>query len=1022
MLRKIYRKVSWLVLIAFLLASMNPCAHAQGVMTPMAALSAPVELCLLRGMKVNVREPLQFDFLFDEGDKELSADAFKAQSSRLVRYFMASLTIPQQDLWVNLSPYENNRIVQEDLGRTGMGRDLLNQDYILKQVAASLLYPDSATGKAFWAEVYSRAHEKFGTTDIPIDTFNKVWIVPQESVVYESLSKDKKDISGFVDQVKLKVMLESDYFAKNSDVAKGPLAESIQEDKSDSSQEMSKDVIRQVVLPILEKEVNEGANFAPLRQICYALVLSVWFKKKLAESAAQAAGQEVKGNNILSMVYVNQHKTEGIEILDPKAQTQQIYEDYLQAYKKGAYDLIREEVDIYSQELIPRKYFSGGFDAAQVDRAMEIKGGNEWKGPPKRRLRQSERPIIRINSYVQQVQRFRIEKIGFKPFFKKAIRTGAYWGAVTLVSLSVAGGLWQWSKSGWELPSFSKPTINVQEPLVVEQEPVVQPAEEPEVSVPETVSSPVPIERKITELISMMEKTTSGFQMYQSGLINGPAKRITVEDLLKGLFQRYDDSRGTEVVENLSPIFYGLLSRNLDVFGPQLKANKYDAIRLGRLFTSFALVESGGVIDAKQLHKKHVKGLSALQIEYKTWITMLFVARNAINDLPLDIKASVDIKILEMEINKELQEPSGSKKGNEWLDIPVGEGPGNLDVLVPVFTIWMNKVFLEKGMTIEEILLKAEKNIGIKWNSNEAGALDVRGAAFNDLVKTFEAEGFESEAYASYVWNAGDGLSKDEWRRIAKMSSSDTNKRMEYKKNARNALVQDVKNRVAYIKNVIHSLPDKVFTKYHSRLPELFKINPSRMTLYNEILSELGRDQGNKFQDNWFVYRVKGELPMLRSIRDYRASRTVEYVKVMTSIGLLADASPFDVGLARRGKIEKIDNISDLIDGIQKNLLAEAMNKRTGKSSVKVLGKVKKGSSRLKGGKGAKDHSQVGGIDLTAQAQVMNVRGQAGVLEMSLSADQMVYMKDDIQGFEPIVLHTEIVRDVGQFMGFAPNR
>ena len=35
---------------------------------------------------------------------------------------------------INLSPYEKNRIVEDNFGKTEMGRDLLAQDYLLKQI------------------------------------------------------------------------------------------------------------------------------------------------------------------------------------------------------------------------------------------------------------------------------------------------------------------------------------------------------------------------------------------------------------------------------------------------------------------------------------------------------------------------------------------------------------------------------------------------------------------------------------------------------------------------------------------------------------------------------------------------------------------------------------------------------------------------------------------------------------------------------------------------------------------------
>jgi len=37
-----------------------------------------------------------------------------------------------------------------------------------------------------------------------------------------------------------------------------------------------------------------------------------------------------------------------------------IYQQYLKAFKKGVYNYIKEEQDPITQEVTPRKYFSGG--------------------------------------------------------------------------------------------------------------------------------------------------------------------------------------------------------------------------------------------------------------------------------------------------------------------------------------------------------------------------------------------------------------------------------------------------------------------------------------------------------------------------------------------------------------------------------------------------------------------------------------------------------------------------------------
>ena len=109
----------------------------------------------------------------------------QVESQRLVKYFLAALTIPENDLWVNLSPYEQDRIVPQSLGLTDLGRDLLAQDYILKQFTSTLIYPEKDLGKEFWAKVYAKAQKQFGTTEIPINTFNKVWILPDKAAIFE---------------------------------------------------------------------------------------------------------------------------------------------------------------------------------------------------------------------------------------------------------------------------------------------------------------------------------------------------------------------------------------------------------------------------------------------------------------------------------------------------------------------------------------------------------------------------------------------------------------------------------------------------------------------------------------------------------------------------------------------------------------------------------------------------------------------------------------------------------------------
>ena len=147
-------------------------------------------------------------------------------------------------MWVNLSPYEKDRIIPRGFGTTEMGRDLLAQDYILKQLTASLMYPEKELGSAFWKKIYQKAYEQYGTTEIPMNTFSKVWIVPQQAVVYEHGN------SAFVVKSHLKVMLEEDYEAMNQgigDRGQGP------EKLNPEPEPCNPEIIREIILPEIEK-------------------------------------------------------------------------------------------------------------------------------------------------------------------------------------------------------------------------------------------------------------------------------------------------------------------------------------------------------------------------------------------------------------------------------------------------------------------------------------------------------------------------------------------------------------------------------------------------------------------------------------------------------------------------------------------------------------------------------------------------------------------------------------------------
>ncbi len=362
-----HKCVCSIVAIAFIgTMVMPPQSHAQ----TMLALPEPGALVntspaytpvMMTGVRVHPDNPFKFDFVIDSGHSNLSGESLENETKQLIKYFLSSLTIPKEDLWVNLSPYEKDRIVPDAFGVTEMGRDMLAQDYLLKQFTSSMTSPDSELGKNFWDKVYQKAYDQFGTTDVPVDTFNKVWIVPKRAFVYE------QDETAVILNSKMEVLMEEDYEAMTNqkDIAESRApARDLASDSSlvtrssnrDTGHEpLATDLMKQIILPQIEHEVNNGQHFAQLRQIYNALILATWYKNNLKDS-------------ILNKIYSDKRATAGVDIND-KDEKQKIYNQYLEAFKTGVYNYIKEEYDPNTQQVMPRKYFSGGMNM-DVDKAM----------------------------------------------------------------------------------------------------------------------------------------------------------------------------------------------------------------------------------------------------------------------------------------------------------------------------------------------------------------------------------------------------------------------------------------------------------------------------------------------------------------------------------------------------------------------------------------------------------------------------------------------------------------------------
>ena len=408
-----------LTLTAFLLSNFISYLPALGANTPALALpylpqvgslvenSPHLDPVSLRGLEFYPHNPFKFDFVLDQASADIHDDELQKTADRLLKYFFAALTMPAKDFWVNLSPYEQNVIVPDQLGLTDLGHDLLGEDYMLKQLSASLTCPNTLLGKKFWDKVYQQIQQRYGNLNIPANTFNKVWIMPDKCKVVEDNN------CGFIKESRLKVMLEEDYIATQHSVTTMSV-DTAKNEQTKDTRKISLDAMREVILPVIEEEINHGKNFLYLRQIYNSLILATWFKRKLKDS-------------ILNQTYADKKKIAGVESNDPQIK-EKVYNQYLESYKQGAYNFIKKEFIKTSGglpvKITRRKYFSGGFTGQNLPGKLE------------------DQLETRAGSYLSNITSLKdpaILEAGAKPSFKPAARAPALITALLGLVILIGG-------------------------------------------------------------------------------------------------------------------------------------------------------------------------------------------------------------------------------------------------------------------------------------------------------------------------------------------------------------------------------------------------------------------------------------------------------------------------------------------------------------------------------------------------------------------------------------------------------
>ena len=254
------------------------------------------------------------------GDEAISNNKkLELETKKLMEYFYIGLALPNNAFWVNLRPdikglsgkgqglreqeegiNTTSDIINLDLARTDIGRIMLETDVQLKKDTARMTSPETPEGKLYWNKLYQKAEELFGTENVTIPTLTRPWIVPNEIIIRET-----KD-SAYIYKATLKVMLEEDYLKTSSRGWQSQPLELVSGDpRLKILNEYSTQLIKEIIIPKLTKEINASKRYAELRQVYYSLILAQWFKARFSSSmgtvgTAQCAVPTMNGDEAIS--------------------------------------------------------------------------------------------------------------------------------------------------------------------------------------------------------------------------------------------------------------------------------------------------------------------------------------------------------------------------------------------------------------------------------------------------------------------------------------------------------------------------------------------------------------------------------------------------------------------------------------------------------------------------------------------------------------------------------------------------
>jgi hypothetical protein len=239
---------------------------------------------------------VNFDLVLKAEKAEGASPGIDVINSTLISEitFMTGLAVPDNKFWVNLNPWEPDRIIDEQLKQSEVGRIMLEADLQMKRDFSNYGNPcANETGKALW-DLLDKKHDalvqwcmlKFpgeikNIDNVQFRPVTRHWIVPDKVYAYTNRTQI------YIINATLRINSEpvanhSSFQVYNQDT--GTLSKGCREELNKSAKEYGKyykELEDYMILPYVVADVNRGGKYEDLRNVYVALALAQWYKSRI---------------------------------------------------------------------------------------------------------------------------------------------------------------------------------------------------------------------------------------------------------------------------------------------------------------------------------------------------------------------------------------------------------------------------------------------------------------------------------------------------------------------------------------------------------------------------------------------------------------------------------------------------------------------------------------------------------------------------------------------------------------------